>query len=121
MRDYLDRFWDRALAAKPALAYLISSFHNPTGYSMQADEWQKVASCLLSHASKAPITLLVDCAYFAYNAGDPRAFYDGRSGFVAHRVDQHRIERGPPDAQCPCGAAVGWRRVRLRPTPRSWR
>jgi DNA-binding transcriptional MocR family regulator len=30
--------WDRALAHKPALAYLISSFHNPTGYSYTSAE-----------------------------------------------------------------------------------
>jgi aromatic-amino-acid transaminase len=30
----------------------------------------------LAHADEAPITLLVDCAYFAYNAADPRAFLE---------------------------------------------
>jgi DNA-binding transcriptional MocR family regulator len=30
--------WDRALAAKPSLAYLISAFHNPTGYSYTSAE-----------------------------------------------------------------------------------
>ena len=30
--------WDRALANKPSLAYLIPSFHNPTGYSYTSAE-----------------------------------------------------------------------------------
>ncbi len=30
--------WDRVLATKPALAYLIPSFHNPTGYSYTSAE-----------------------------------------------------------------------------------
>jgi len=56
------------------LLFLNDPCHNPTGYSMHADEWRKVVACLLAHADEAPITLLVDCAYFAYNAADPRAF-----------------------------------------------
>jgi aromatic-amino-acid transaminase len=70
---------DRALARQIAeqrrvLLFVNDPCHNPTGYSMHADEWQKVVACLLSHAGEAPITLLVDCAYFAYSAADPRAF-----------------------------------------------
>jgi aromatic-amino-acid transaminase len=56
------------------LLFLNDPCHNPTGYSMRADEWRKVVACLLAHADRAPVTLLVDCAYFAYNAADPRAF-----------------------------------------------
>ncbi len=48
--------------------------HNPTGYSMRGEEWRAVTACLLRRSSEAPITLLVDMAYFAYGAEDPRAF-----------------------------------------------
>ncbi|MBX3261123.1 MAG: aminotransferase class I/II-fold pyridoxal phosphate-dependent enzyme [Labilithrix sp.] len=70
---------DRALAAhvaeqKRVLLFLNDPCHNPTGYSMRAEEWRAVVERLLAHASAAPITLLVDMAYFAYNANDPRAF-----------------------------------------------
>jgi len=34
--------WDRALAHKPSLAYLIPSFHNPTGYSYTSAELRGV-------------------------------------------------------------------------------
>lgn len=70
---------DRALAEQLAgqgrvLLFLNDPCHNPTGYSMQASEWTQVVDVLLAHASKGPVTLLVDMAYFAYNANDPRAF-----------------------------------------------
>jgi aromatic-amino-acid transaminase len=70
---------DRALAKNiaeqgRALVFLNDPCHNPTGYSMTEGEWTAVVACIVRHAEKAPVTLLVDCAYFAYAAGDPRAF-----------------------------------------------
>lgn len=56
------------------LLFINDPCHNPTGYSMTSDEWGAVVSTLLAHASKGPITLLVDTAYFAFNPQDPRAF-----------------------------------------------
>jgi len=41
--------WDRALAAKPALAYLISAFHNPTGYSYTSAELRGVLELCARH------------------------------------------------------------------------
>jgi aromatic-amino-acid transaminase len=60
-----------------ALVFLNDPCHNPTGYSMRPSEWDAVVSCIASHAEKAPVTLLVDCAYFAYaplDSREPRAF-----------------------------------------------
>jgi len=70
---------DRALGKqlddqKRALVFLNDPCHNPTGYSMRASEWSAVVEFILAHASRGPLTLLVDTAYFAYSAGDPRAF-----------------------------------------------
>ena len=70
---------DRALAAqiaeqKRVLLFLNDPCHNPTGYSMRPEEWRAVVERLLARSGEAPITLLVDMAYFAYNAHDPRAF-----------------------------------------------
>jgi aromatic-amino-acid transaminase len=84
---------DRALreqvrAQGRVLLVLNDPCHNPTGYSMQPAEWRAVVSRILAHAEHAPVTLLVDCAYFAYSAGDPRAFLKelvplvGRAGLV---------------------------------------
>jgi aromatic-amino-acid transaminase len=42
---------------------------------MTAEEWTAVVERLVAHAARAPITLLVDTAYFMYAARpDPRAF-----------------------------------------------
>ena len=41
--------WDRVLATKPALAYLISSFHNPTGYSYSSAELRGVLELCAKH------------------------------------------------------------------------
>ncbi len=70
---------DRAIASQIAaqnrvLIFLNDPCHNPTGYSMRPDEWRGVVERLLSHAHRAPITLLVDTAYFMYGAREPRAF-----------------------------------------------
>jgi aromatic-amino-acid transaminase len=71
----LDRAIVRHIATQGrVLLFMNDPCHNPTGYSMRPEEWQKVVRCLLAHAEEAPITLLVDCAYFAYGAADPRAF-----------------------------------------------
>jgi aromatic-amino-acid transaminase len=70
---------DRELAAVVqkqgrALVFINDPCHNPTGYSMRSGEWQRVVRVLAKHGEAAPITLLVDMAYFAYAAGDSRAF-----------------------------------------------
>jgi 2-aminoadipate transaminase len=41
--------WDRAFARKPALAYLISSFQNPTGYSYTSAEMRGVLELAERH------------------------------------------------------------------------
>jgi len=41
---------------------------------MRPEEWRAVVERLVVRSNDAPITLLVDMAYFAYNAHDPRAF-----------------------------------------------
>jgi len=70
---------DRALTARVmdqqrVLLFLNDPCHNPTGYSMRPEEWRAVVERLCAHASEAPITLLVDMAYFAYAASDGRSF-----------------------------------------------
>jgi aromatic-amino-acid transaminase len=70
---------DRAIGAhiteqKRVLLFLNDPCHNPTGYSMRPEEWRAVVERLVARSSEAPITLLVDMAYFAYSANDPRAF-----------------------------------------------
>lgn len=57
------------------LLFINDPCHNPTGYSMTSDEWRAVVERLVARSGEAPITLLVDTAYFEYAARpDPRAF-----------------------------------------------
>lgn len=73
--EALDRSMTELIAKQGrVLLFLNDPCHNPTGYSMTSEEWHAVVACLLKHAERAPVTLLVDTAYFAYNARDPRAF-----------------------------------------------
>lgn len=75
--DALDAAVERQLATqKRVLLFLNDPCHNPTGFSMHADEWKKVAAVLSKHAAsgKGTVTLLCDTAYTAYSAGHPRAF-----------------------------------------------
>ncbi len=60
-----------------ALLFLNDPCHNPTGYSMTDDEWRAVVAVLRAHGERAPVTLLVDTAYFAYGAR-------GASTFLPH-------------------------------------
>ena len=41
--------WDRVLATRPSLAYLITSFHNPTGYSYTSAELRGVLELCTKH------------------------------------------------------------------------
>ena len=81
----LDRALGDLLAKQGrALIFLNDPCNNPTGYSMRGEEWAAVVECILAHASKGPVTLLVDCAYFAYGKGDPRAFLRHLTPLIGH-------------------------------------
>jgi aromatic-amino-acid transaminase len=68
----LDAALRRQIAAQGrALVILNDPAHNPTGYSMSDGEWHAVAECIASHGASAPVTLLVDCAYFLYGGSGP--------------------------------------------------
>jgi aromatic-amino-acid transaminase len=41
--------------------------HNPTGYSLTEDEWREVTDVLVRAAERAPVTVLMDCAYIKYS------------------------------------------------------
>lgn len=68
---------DRALGGilqeqKRALLFVNDPCHNPTGYSMNDDEWRGYLDVISAHAAKAPVTLLLDVAYADYGARDFR-------------------------------------------------
>lgn len=71
----LDRALEQQIRAqKRVLLFINDPCHNPTGYSMRSEEWRALVEALVRRSGEAPITLLVDMAYFAYAAGDPRVF-----------------------------------------------
>lgn len=53
-----------------ALVLLNSPCHNPTGYSLDADEWSDVATAVASASKKGPVTVAIDGAYALYGARD---------------------------------------------------
>jgi aromatic-amino-acid transaminase len=72
----LDRALGETLAQQGrALVFLNDPCHNPTGYSMTPAEWNDVATCLREHGKRGPVTVLLDVAYSAYAANDPRSHF----------------------------------------------
>jgi len=59
-----------------ALVVLNFPCHNPTGYSLDADEWHEVAEVVRRAGERAPVTLLVDLAYARFGAS-------GTDGWIA--------------------------------------
>jgi aromatic-amino-acid transaminase len=51
-----------------ALVLLNSPCHNPTGYSLDASEWDRVADVVATAAKKGPVSVVIDGAYALYGA-----------------------------------------------------
>jgi aromatic-amino-acid transaminase len=65
----LDAALERQIAQQGrALVIVNDPAHNPTGYSMTDREWLALTDCLKRRGARAPIALLVDCAYLHYGA-----------------------------------------------------
>lgn len=69
------RAFEKGLAgmlARQGRALVLLNFpcHNPTGYSLDDEEWRGVAEIVERYAARHPVTLLVDFAYAHFGAGD---------------------------------------------------
>jgi aromatic-amino-acid transaminase len=53
-----------------ALIILNSPCHNPTGYSFDDEEWERVVSVIERESARGPIALVLDVAYARYGAVD---------------------------------------------------
>ena len=51
-----------------ALVFLNTPCHNPTGYSLDDDDWQALTEALLAAAELGPVSLLLDLAYAKFAA-----------------------------------------------------
>lgn len=60
------------LLARQGRALVLLNFpcHNPTGYSLDDEEWRQVAEIVERHAARHPVTVLVDFAYAHFGQGD---------------------------------------------------
>ncbi|HXX68822.1 MAG TPA: aminotransferase class I/II-fold pyridoxal phosphate-dependent enzyme [Polyangiaceae bacterium] len=63
----LDTAMARQLASQGrVLLFVNDPAHNPTGYSMSDDDWRSVVDVIAARAARAPVALVVDCAYMLY-------------------------------------------------------
>lgn len=49
-----------------ALVVINDPCHNPTGYSLRQDEWERVGEILRAAGERAPVAVLMDVAYFRF-------------------------------------------------------
>jgi aromatic-amino-acid transaminase len=65
--DALDGAVAGALASQGRVLLVLNDpCHNPTGYSMSAEDWEAVAASLARRAETGPVALVLDAAYSAY-------------------------------------------------------
>ncbi len=59
-----------------ALIFLNTPCHNPTGYSLDADDFRGVEDVIGRASKRGPVTVLIDYAYARYGRQDPAATVD---------------------------------------------
>ena len=81
--DAFGRGLDLAVARQDrALVVLNSPCHNPTGYSLDGDEWRAVVDLACRAGRRAPVTLLVDLAYARYGGPGSERWIDAMGPLV---------------------------------------
>ena len=74
-----------------ALYLLNSPCNNPTGYSLDAVEWDAVAAVLAEAAARGPVTLVVDLAYARFGRGAGAGAHRDWAVHVAPIVEQVQV------------------------------
>ena len=70
-----ERGLDECLAEQGrALVFLNTPCHNPTGYSLDEDEWSAVARLTRAAGEKAPVAFLLDMAYARFGSDASQRF-----------------------------------------------
>lgn len=65
-----------------ALAILNFPCHNPTGYSLGHDEWRRVVDVVARAGERAPVSVLLDVAYFTFGGRAARTWIDYVPGLL---------------------------------------
>ncbi len=69
-----DKLGELLVSQKRVLLFLNDPCHNPTGYSMSADDWARLREVILRRAKEGPITVLLDIAYADYALDEEKKF-----------------------------------------------
>jgi len=74
---------DRHLATQGrALVVLNFPCHNPTGYSLSAEEWQSITEVIQRAGERGPVTVLLDAAYMEFAGSNSRGWVDWVPGLM---------------------------------------
>jgi aspartate/tyrosine/aromatic aminotransferase len=65
-----------------ALAVLNFPCHNPTGYSLEKEEWDQVVEAVRRAGERGPVSVLLDVAYFAFGGRSARTWIDAIPGLA---------------------------------------
>jgi aromatic-amino-acid transaminase len=65
-----------------ALTILNFPCHNPTGYSLSHDEWRRVVDVITAAGERAPVSVLLDVAYFTFGGRAARTWIDYVPGLL---------------------------------------
>lgn len=71
---------------KRALVLLNSPCHNPTGYSLDDDEWRDVVRIVRAASARAPVALLVDHAYAKFGGVGAERWVEHVRELVGHAL-----------------------------------
>jgi aromatic-amino-acid transaminase len=67
-----------------ALLVLNTPCHNPTGYTLDRRDWERLLPALLAAAERAPLCLLLDLAYASFGAQAPRSYLAPLESLLGH-------------------------------------
>ena len=57
-----------------AMLFMNTPCHNPTGYSLDDDDWQRMVDAITAAAARGPVTLVLDQAYTKFAAPGPKTW-----------------------------------------------
>jgi aromatic-amino-acid transaminase len=85
--EALDRKLGEILATQGrAVLFINDPCQNPTGYSMNEADWQAMVDVIGKHASRAPVTVVLDAAYSAYARDGVRTALHALEGLLGRAL-----------------------------------